>query len=485
MQIVLVSQNTEVEERVRRAVEDLGQRLHAVCSLDGVAERLEKQAADLVLIALADAALAAQTVRDVKGITPSAQVAVLADWNAAASSESVPAALAAGARTVLPLPVDGRALADFIGRVSRTVARRRAEEARVAAKDREFGFARLVGASPAYLAAVEEARRVAASSSTACLLLGETGTGKDFFARAIHQESGRRGGPFIEVNCAAIPPELVESELFGHERGAFTDAHRAQMGLCELADGGTLFLDEIGELPLSLQPKLLRFLDAKTFRRVAGVVDIAVDIRIIAATNRDLAALVRTGEFRADLFYRLNVVNITLPPLRERGQDIQLLADAFLARCQWANGNGRSPLTLTQEARATLEAYPWPGNVRELQHVLERAALLCHGETLDVADLRLDRDVSPPGSVIVHAAPDGSLAGCVPAKGIPLHAIERCVIEAALEATGGNVVRAARLLSIGRGALRSRLRRLNIHPSRMAHNPQPSGRELSGRNRAA
>ena len=309
------------------------------------------------------------------------------------------------------------------------------------------------------------ARRVAQSSATSVLILGESGVGKELFARAIHGESPRKQGPFMEVNCAAIPRELLESELFGHERGAFTDATQTRVGLFEAAEGGSVkpavFLDEVGELPLTLQAKLLKFLDSKIVRRVGGSKDIPVDVRILAATNRELISEVKQQRFREDLYYRLNVVPLEIPPLRAREGDAVLLARMLVERVSRKLGR---TVHLSAEGERDLARYPWPGNVRELSNVIERAVLLARSEEIGPLELAI------PSVAGGNGAED--LTGfsiTIPTQGISLPSVERAVIQAALERAQGNVVEAARLLKIGRGSLRSKMRRHEIDRPRERH----------------
>ena len=249
-----------------------------------------------------------------------------------------------------------------------------------------YGFPRIVGEHSSMKTASEMSQRVAATDSTV-LLLGESGTGKELFARAIHHLSPRREQPFVALNCAAIPEGLVENELFGHERGAYTGAGARKVGKLELAHRGTLFLDEIGELPLAIQSKLLRVLEERRFERVGGTQPIEVDVRILVATNKDLRAAVAEKSFREDLYFRIAGMPITIPPLRDRGDDVILLAEHFLERYR---REFRKPgLTLTDEARARLRSYPWPGNVRELQNTMERSAILSNAQGIDAASLQL------------------------------------------------------------------------------------------------
>ena len=315
----------------------------------------------------------------------------------------------------------------------------------------------LLGRSPAMRELFALIERVAATRTTV-LVSGESGVGKELVARAIHERSPRAKEAFVAVNCGAIPEGLIESELFGHEKGAFTGATQAKPGLFEVAHGGTLFLDEIGELPLQVQVKLLRALQQRTVRAVGGVKDVEVDVRIVAATNRDLAEEVRAGRFREDLFYRLNVIGLKVPPLRERKEDILLLAEHFLGR--FGAEQGRQ-LRLSREAQATLLDYHFPGNVRELENLMERAATLSE-HTL------IDPEVFPP-QVRGRSAPAPSALLAVP-EGIPpdfdlqawLDACERQMLERALAQTGGNKTEAARLLGITFRSIRYRLEKLQI-----------------------
>jgi two-component system, NtrC family, response regulator HydG len=307
----------------------------------------------------------------------------------------------------------------------------------------------IVGTAPSMARALELARKVAATDSTV-LLRGESGTGKDLFARAIHFSSPRAGGPWVKVNCGALPEALLESELFGHERGAFTGAVRQKPGRFEDAAKGTLFLDEIGELPLLLQVKLLQVIEEKTFTRVGGNQPLTVDVRILAATNRDLEAMVRGRQFRDDLFFRLNVFPITVPPLRERSGDVRALAGFFLRR------HGVSEDKLTARALQALERHPFPGNVRELEHALERAMILAGSDPIDVEHL----NIAGSGEAAAHGAT--AVPGWIPEippEGLSLEVLERELILQALERARGNKSQAARLLGLTRRTLYSRMER--------------------------
>jgi DNA-binding NtrC family response regulator len=315
----------------------------------------------------------------------------------------------------------------------------------------------LVGISRAVADLKGLIQRIAQSDATTVLLQGESGTGKDLVARVIHFASQRARAPFLAVNCMALPEHLLESELFGHERGAFTDARALKKGLFEQADGGTVYLDEIGDMRPDLQGKLLRLIEEKRFRRVGGLRDIKADIRIIAATNRDLTKSLAAGEFRADLYYRLKVFPLFLSPLRERPEDVLLLARYFISR--FCREMRREPLTLHSEAQARLTRYAWPGNVRELRNVLERAIILAPGSVLDPEHLPLELGDQPTRQADVASRP---ASVSLPTEGLRLEEVERDLVRQALEATEGNQVRAARLLGISRDALRSRMKKFGL-----------------------
>ncbi|HSL22664.1 MAG TPA: sigma-54 dependent transcriptional regulator [Vicinamibacterales bacterium] len=315
---------------------------------------------------------------------------------------------------------------------------------------------RIVGSSSALKTAQHVLARVAASNASLVLLQGESGTGKDLFAQELHDCSARRDEPFIPVNCASLPEALLESELFGHERGAFTDAHTMKRGLFELAAGGTLYLDEVGELKLPLQAKLLRAIETLAFRRVGGVQDIDVDARLVAASNRDLARAVSEGQFRADLYYRLAVVQITLPPLRDRREDIPAVAQHLMR--QVSARLGRTPPSLTPDALDALCRHEWPGNVRELRNTIERALILEDGETFTAAQLF--------GGAARTAAPSSGVTEpgvfVLPPEGISLDAVEAGFVRQAMDLARGNQSQAARLLGIGRDALRYKLKKFQL-----------------------
>lgn len=324
------------------------------------------------------------------------------------------------------------------------------------------GLSAIGGSSPAMQKVAKVLRQVCRRTSKnapTILLRGETGTGKGFVARWLHFHSVRRNQAFIAVNCAALPANLIESELFGYERGAFTDAKSGRPGLFEAADGGTLFLDEIGAVPLDLQAKLLTALEEKKIRRIGGRQAAAVDVQIIAATHEDLEARVTRGGFRADLYHRLNVVSVVLPPLRERGDDIFALAESFVAAI--CREYGMPARTLTEEARAWITQYRWPGNVRELRNRLERIILLENDEFIDAS--HFGPAPSMPPNVQVKGT-SGGIRISLPEQGVPLEELERAVLCEALSRCQGNVSRAARFLSISRQTLIYRMKKHGLGP---------------------
>jgi len=330
----------------------------------------------------------------------------------------------------------------------------------------DLHFAQLVGESPAMRAVLDRARQVAALEDTPPVLItGETGTGKGLLARTIHASGRLTSKPFIELTCTALPANLIEAELFGYERGAFTDAKESKIGLFEAAEGGTLFLDEVGDVEPSLQGKLLRAVEEGVVRRVGGLRDRKVNVHIIAATNRDLERDAQTGNFRKDLFFRLAVIVLHLPPLRDRGDDVLMLADRFLAR--FTAKYGKDVHTIGPGARAAMRAYPWPGNVRELSHVIERAVLWSNGPTLEASSLSLMSTVAPSDATR-HADDADANGGArseampLPPDGVELSHWERSLIEQALREAGGNQTKAAQRLGISRDTLRYRLKKFGL-----------------------
>ena len=375
---------------------------------------------------------------------PSAKVIVMTGHG---SVETAVEAMKAGAWDYVTKPV---ALGEIRLLIEKAAGQERMETTLSYYRGREArggGAAAILGESPPMQALrqriarlLDAERNMREGQPPAVLIRGETGTGKELVARALHFDGPRRDGPFIELNCSTLPAHLLEAELFGHERGAFTDAKERRIGLVEAAQGGTLFLDEIGDIEPAVQVKLLKLLEDRTVRRIGAVRDRQVDVRFVSATHRDLEALVREGRFRADLFYRLRVVEMEVPPLRARGADVLVLARHFLEES--GRRYGKPGLRLDGAAQALVCAHPWPGNVRELRNAMEQAALSADGQDVGPANLAL----APVAAVAAQRA--------------TLPDVERDLIERALERTGGNVSRAARDLGISRDTLRYRLAKM-------------------------
>ncbi len=364
---------------------------------------------------------------------------------------SVPSAIQAiklGAYHYVNKPVELEEMVLLVEKALETTRLKREVRALRARESAPYAFDRIVGESAPMQGVKALLRKIAASPSSTVLLTGESGTGKDLAAKAVHFGSARATGPFLNITCSAIPETLLESELFGHEKGAFTDAKGQKKGLLEQADGGTAFLDEIGEIAPVLQAKLLRFLEEKAFRRVGGSDDLRVDVRIVAATNRNLEDAVREGRFREDLYYRLRVLPVELPPLRERDGDVLLLANHFV------DGFNRefkkSIRGFVPEARAALQTYPWPGNIRELRNVLERAVLLAEKDLLEKED-------------VLAVTPASLSAGFqLPVGGLDLERLERDLLVQALKRSGGNQTHAGKLLGLNRDQIRYRIEKFGL-----------------------
>ncbi len=330
-----------------------------------------------------------------------------------------------------------------------------------------LGSFKMIAASPAMKQALKFARRVAQSEVSTILLEGESGTGKDVLAQFIHHYGRRSDGPFVALNCAAIPETLLESELFGYEKGAFTDARAPKAGILEIASGGTVFLDEIGEMPLVIQAKLLRVLEDQNFRRLGGVRDIQVDLRVVAATNRKLTEAIEQGRFRLDLYYRLNVIQVVLPPLRERAEDVIPLAEHFVR--MYNTKFKRHVKGISHSAAAALLAHDWPGNVRELRNVIERAMVLEEADWIQASNLQIAADPARPPLLALEqsaSADDSSAPVAIPAQSGPfevsLEEAEKNLVKKALERAGGNQTRAAVLLGVTRDTLRYKMKKFNL-----------------------
>ena len=383
-----------------------------------------------------------QVLRKIKEQSPETLVILMTAFS---TVENAVEAMKLGAYHYVNKPFNLDEVALLVDKALETSQLRR--EVRALRSSQSLGVDAIVGGSPAMQSVKSMITRVASSPASTVLLTGETGTGKDLAAKAIHYGSARASRPFVNITCSALAEQLLESELFGHERGAFTDARQQKRGLFETADGGTVFLDEIGEMTPGLQAKLLRFLEEKTFKRVGGLADIRVDVRVVAATNRDLEREVKAGKFREDLFYRLQVMPIALPSLRERKGDAIMLANYFLDQF---NREFRKRIRgLSPAATSLLEQYQWPGNVRELRNAIERAMLLSDRDYLEPQDFTLTRTVNPTEFRL-------------PPEGVNLEEVERQLLVQALERAGGNQTQAAQLLGINRDQVRYRIEKFGL-----------------------
>ena len=421
---------------------------------------LADAAFDLVLtdLALGRGASGLDVLRRAKESRPETAVVMIA---AHGNEKIAVEAMKAGAEDYVPKPFDNDEIRLVVARALERTGLLREHRMLLDRIDRELRFENLIGAGPGMRRVFETIQKVAETDLTV-LVRGESGTGKELVAQALHQRSPRRVRPFVAVNCAAISRELVESELFGHEKGAFTGADARRIGRFEAADRGTIFLDEIGDMAPETQAKVLRVLQERSLERVGSTKPVAVDVRIVAATHRDLEAEVRKGRFREDLYYRLKVVAIELPPLRARPEDVPALADRFLA--QIAERLGRTPRRLSAAALARLAAHPWPGNVRELRNVLEQAAVLAAGPEIEPADLRLG---AAHGSELALGANGaaGGVDGATPfseAKRRATESFERDYLLRALRRHGGNVSRTAESIGMVRQSLQQKIRELGL-----------------------
>ena len=385
-------------------------------------------------------------LRKVKELYPDTLVILM---TAHSTVENAVEAMKLGAFHYINKPFNVDEVALLVEKALETSRLRREVKSLRTSVSREFGFDSIVGNSSAMRAVKALLERIATSPASTMLLTGETGTGKDLAAKAVHYNSDRAAKAFVNITCSALPEHLLESELFGHERGAFTDARQQKRGLFEVADGGTVFLDEIGEMTPALQAKLLRFLEEKTFKRVGGLHDIRVDVRVIAATHRDLDVGVRAGTFREDLFYRLQVMPVHLPPLRERRGDVSLLASFFVDAY---NREFRKKVSgISPEALQMLEAYGWPGNIRELRNAVERAMLL------------IDREwITPDDFTTLTRATPASAQFRLPPDGVNLESLERQLLEQALERAKGNQTHAGQMLGINRDQVRYRIEKFGL-----------------------
>ena len=405
-----------------------------------------------------------ELLRHVQQVAPRTPVVMI---TAHGSVDTAVEAMKSGAFDFVTKPFEQAEIKSIVAKALRTAELDSGAGRAAAEQGDEHGAYGMIGASAAMKTVFEVIGKVADTPSTV-LITGESGTGKELVARALHERSIRAAKPFIKINCAAIPATLVESELFGHEKGAFTGAVSTKPGRFELADGGTLFLDEVGEVPLEMQVKLLRVLQEAEFERVGGVRTLKVDTRLVAATNADLDKSIAEGRFREDLFYRLNVVPLALPPLRDRREDIALLAQHFLRH--FNSGLRKSVQGFTPEALTRLTTFRWPGNIRQLENVIERTLLFCDADEIGVSDLPPEVSASKGADAALDALDAGAVAAEALAEGTGLKdvvrettsGVERTLIQQALEQTGGNVTQAAKKLQISRKSMQIKMKELGL-----------------------
>ncbi len=453
--LLLVEDKNELRAMLRKALERAGYEVDE--APDGAAA-IQKVRARRYLLVITDLKMPGASGLEVLRATKQADATIpVLLLTAFGSVEEAVAAMKEGAFDFLQKPVDLDHLKLLVQRAARQQEMQRENLLLREEYAERYGFPRIVGEAASIRQVSQQIQKVAATDST-CLLLGESGTGKELFALAIHHLSPRREKPFVALNCAAIPEGLVENELFGHERGAFTGAGTRKVGKMDLAHHGTLFLDEIGELPLAIQAKLLRVLEEKRFERVGGTQSIDVDVRIVVATNRNLQKLAEEKLFREDLYFRISAVPMTIPPLRERGKDVLLLADHFLDK--FSREFGKHGLELSKEARERLLHYRWPGNVRELRNTLERAVILADGGSIRPDGLQLpaakpDAKRLAPGLLPESFQWDGSLEEVVERAGSH---VEKVLLESTMRECKWNKTRAAEKLGVSPKTLLAKLR---------------------------
>ncbi|MGD0303628.1 MAG: sigma-54 dependent transcriptional regulator [Candidatus Acidiferrales bacterium] len=457
--LLLVEDKPELRAMLKKALEKNGYAVEEAPDGSSAVEKVRSRRYQLVL---SDLKLPGSSGLDVLRESRKAEATLpVILMTAYGSVEEAVTAMKEGAYDFIQKPIDLDHLKLLLERAARQQELLRENLLLREEYSARYGFPRIVGEHPSMADAGSMIQRVAATDSTV-LLLGESGTGKEVFARAVHHLSSRAKLPFVAVNCAAIPEGLVENELFGHERGAYTGAGARKIGKLELAHRGTLFLDEIGELPLAIQSKLLRVLEERRFERVGGTQEIEVDVRILTATNKDLATAVAEKQFREDLYFRISAVPITIPPLRDRGDDVLLLAEHFLERFR---REFRKPgLQFTEGARARLQSYAWPGNVRELQNAIERAAILTNGPHIDAEALQLptakpSSEELPAGMLNEAFAWDGPLEEV--SQRAVAH-VERFKIQEALRESKWNKTRAAEKLGVSYKTLLHKVKALGI-----------------------
>jgi DNA-binding NtrC family response regulator len=448
--ILIMDDEAQERNRIEAFLKQKGYEVTTLASVSSAIEAMKRERFDVFITDCNIPGVdALRTSDEARKINPDMAVIIMTSFG---TIETAVKAIKAGAYDYLPKPIDLDQLAVLIGRISeRQSLLRENAQLREQLIDR-YKFDGIASTSRAMEEVLNLVGRVAGSNATV-LLRGESGTGKELIAKALHYHSARAARPLVKVNCAALPETLLESELFGHEKGAFTGAAARRIGRFEAANTGTLFLDEIGDIPQSVQVKLLRVLQEKEFERIGGNETIKVDVRLVAATNRDLEKAMKEGSFREDLYYRLNVVTVVLPPLRERKEDIPTLMEHFLSK--YGRENKKNITGVTAETRDLLMRYTYPGNVRELENIIERAVVLAKGAVITTADMPLHLKTTESEEKICVAKRDGSLTET-------LDTVERGIIMEALKAAGGVQTRAAEKLGISERVLRYKLKKFKI-----------------------
>lgn len=466
--VLIVDDERTLARAVKAFLSEAGYEAEVAGDAEQALELLEKLRPDVVF---ADVRLPGMSgidlLRRIREFDPAIPVVIM---TAHGTIEGAVEAVKLGAFDYLKKPVDLEELKLLADRARETALMKQELSYYRRRAANRLPFAGILGSSSAMRAVMDQVRQIAALDETPPVLItGETGTGKGLVARTLHSSGPRAAKPFIDVNCTALPANLMEAELFGYERGAFTDAKESKIGLFEAAEGGFLFLDEIGDLELSLQGKLLRAIEERTVRRVGGIRDRKINVRILAATNRDIEVEVQRNRFRSDLYFRLAVILLHLPPLRERGDDALALADHFLQR--FSAKYGKEVRRIDSRAQEVLLSYPWPGNVRELSHVIERAVLWSRDSTLNVehlsvsAPMRVTTDgLAPAGALPEARSPsnDSADSAGLPSESVDLSQLERSMIERAMREAAGNQTKAAQRLGISRDTLRYRLKKYGL-----------------------
>jgi len=451
--ILVVEDKESFREYIKETLKVVGFQVFEAGEAKGAIETFNEKSIDIVLLDLRlpgkDGILIAKEIKKIDNTIP---IIIITAYG---TVENAVKAMKLGVYDFIEKPVDPDRLVHLVNRAWKEQRILRENIILKEELSKNYGFSNIIGRSKEIKEVAKLAQKVA-KSDTAVLLTGESGTGKELFAHAIHNMSPRKKNPFVAINCAAIPGELLENELFGSEKGAFTGAFKRKIGKVELADSGTLFFDEVGSIPLHLQPKFLRFIQEKTFTRLGGEQTTKVDVRIIAATNKDLKSEVRRREFREDLYYRLSVFPIEIPPLRKRKEDILLLAEHFINN--FVNELRKGKMELASKTKKLLESYPWPGNIRELQNIIERAVILTEGNVINPEDIGIKESMKGLNKEI-EITEDMSLKE---ARKVGQEIAEKKLIRSALLRTSGNKSRAAKILGISYKTLLERIKEFNI-----------------------